>query len=208
MTALPLPPPEPPAYPPAPPAPPYGASASQPPEPAYGGIYAAPAPFAGQVRRRRTTLILIAQILMVLKGVLWVIAGVGIGVLGTYVLVHGVDVHPAPGSPGTRGLYGLAVGVAGVAAAFAVIAALLFLAVGVADIVLGVTLGRPSNVARWFTVVLTSVAGVIALFGIVSQAGNHAGTVGGAVFLAVWLAVNIVIFYALVIDERSRQAFG
>lgn len=206
MTALPPPPPpEPPAYPPMPAASPYGGYASQLPEPADAGMYAAPAPFAGQLPRQRTTLILVAQVLMVVKGVLWVIAGIGIGAVGIYLLIHGPEVRPGAGA---EGLHELAKGLAGVAVAFAIVSGAFCLAVGVADIVLGVTLGRPSNVARWFTVVLTSVAGVIALFGIVGQAGNHAGTAGGAVFLAVWLAVNIVIFYALVIDERSRQAFG
>ena len=209
MTALPPPPPpEPPAYPPMPPAPSYGAYAGQLPEPAYAGMYASAVTFAGHEPRPRTALILVAQILMVVKGVLWVIAGIGIGAVGIYVLLHGADLHPVAGSPGYRGLNGLANGLAGAAVAFSITAGAFCLAVGVADIVLGVTVGRPSNVARWFTVALTSVAGIIALFGIVGQAGNHSGTAGGTVVLAVWLAVNIVIFYALVVDERSRQVFG
>lgn len=204
MTALPPPPPpEPPAYPPMPP--PYGVYAGRLPVTTYGGIYAASVPFAGPARRRRTALILVAQILMVAKGVLWAIAGIGIGAVGIYLLVHGPDLHRAAGP---EGLDGLAKGLAGVAVAFTVTAGACCLAAGVADIVLGVTLGRPSNVARWFTVVLTSVAGVIAVLGIIGQAGNHGGTAGGVVFLAAWLAVNIVIFYALVIDEPSREAFG
>lgn len=209
MTALPPPPPpEPPAYPPLPDAAYHGAYAGHMPEPAYAGIYATGVPFGAPVQRQRTAWILVAQILMVVKGVLWLIAGIGIGTVAIYVLLHGADLHPAPGAHGYRGLEGIANGLAGVAVAFAVTAGAFFLAVGVADIALGVTLGRPSNVARWFTVALTSVAGVIALVGIVDQAGNHAAAAGGAVFLAVWLAVNVVIFYALVIDERSRQAFG
>ena len=209
MTALPPPPPpEPPAHPPLPDASYHGVYAGQLPELAYAGMYATAMPFGAPVRRQRTAWIVVAQILMVVKGVLWLIAGIGIGTIAIYVLLHGADLHPAPGSPGYRGLEGIANGLAGVAVAFAVTAGVFFLAVGVADIALGVTLGRPSNVARWFTVALTTVAGVIAAVGIVGQAGNHAATAGGAVFLAVWLAVNVVIFYALVIDEPSRQAFG
>lgn len=185
--------------------PPYGVYEGQPPVPAYAGTYAAAAPFAAPARRPRTTLILVAQVLMVVKGVLWVIAGIGIGAVGIYLLIHGPDVRPGAGA---EGLHELVKELAGVAVAFAIVSGAFCLAVGVADIVLGVTLGRPSNAARWFTVVLTSVAGVIAVLGIVGQAGNHGGTAGGVVFLAIWLAVNIVIFYALVIDERSRQAFG
>ena len=175
------------------------------PRPAYAGMYTAAVPFTGAAPRRRTALILVAQVLMVVKGVLWAIAGIGIGAVGIYLLLHGPDMHPAVAPEGFRTLVK---GLAGVAVAFAIVSGAFCLAVGVADIVLGVALGRPSNVARWFTVVLTSVAGVIAILGIVGQAGNHGGTVGGAVFLAAWLAVNIVIFYALVIDERSRQAFA
>ena len=162
-------------------------------------------PFGRRGPRQRTTLILVAQILMVVKGVLWAIAGISIGAVGLYLMIHGPDLHPGAGP---EGLDGLRKELAGVAVAFAITAGAFCLAFGVADIVLGLTLGRPSNVARWFTVVLNSIAGVIAFLGIVGQAGNHGGTAGGVVFLAVWLAVNVVIFYALVIDERSRQAFG
>ena len=153
-------------------------------------------------------MIVVAQILMVVKGVFWLIAGSGVCILGVYLFVHGADVHRASGSPANLGLDSLAKGLVGVAAAFAVMAGLVLIAGGVADIVLGVTVGRPSSVARWFTIVLNTVTGVIALVGIVGAANNHRGATGGLVFLAVWLAVNIVIFYALVIDGRSRQAFG
>ena len=209
MTVLPPPPPpEPPAYPPMPSAPPYGVYPSQLPEPAYAGMYATAVPLAGPVPRQRTPLILVAQVLMVVKGVFWLIAGLGIAAVGVYVLVHGADLHAASGSLRRYGFDGLANGLAGVVVAFAITAGAFFLAVGVADIVLGVTVGRPSNVARWFTVVLNSVAGVVAVLGIAGQAGNRGSTAGGVVVLAIWLAVNIVIFYALAVDERSRQAFG
>lgn len=165
-------------------------------------------PHGAQHPSQRTPLILVAQILMVVKGAVWLIAGMGFAAVGIFLVVHGGDLHPAPGSPGSEGFDGVATGLAGLAAAFAIMAGAFGLAIGVADIVLGVTLGSRSNIARWFTVVLNSVAGVIAVLGIVGQAGNHRGTVGGAVVLAVWLAVNLVIFYALVIDEHSRQVFN
>jgi hypothetical protein len=191
MAVLPPPPPPPPAAPPPP----------------YPGMYGAPPPYGAPLTRPRTSMILAAQILMVVKGVFWLIAGSGVAVLGLYLVVHGADVHRAPGSPDSLGLDSLAKGLVGVAAAFAVMAGLVLIAGGVADILLGVTVGRPSSVARWFTVVLNTVTGVIALVGIVGEANNHRGITVGLVFPAVWLAVNIVIFYALVIDERSRQAF-
>ena len=192
MAAMPPPPPPPPAAPP----------------PLYSDTYGASMQYAAPPAPPRSGWILVAQILMVVKGILWLIFGLGIGTLGIYLLAHGADVRQEIGPPGYHGLYGLSKGLAGVAVAFTITAGAFCLAVGVADILLGVTLGRPSNAARWFTVVLTSIAGVIAVLGIVGQAGNRGGGAGGVVFLAVWLAVNIVIFYALVIDERSRRVFG
>lgn len=210
----PMEPPQPPAYPPQTFPAQQGVYAGTLPQPDYAGTYAAIAPSVLAVRGPRTGLVLVAEILMVVKGVFWLIAGMGLGAFGIYLIAHGADFRLLNGSRNYPGLGTIDAGLTGLVIAFLIAGAALCLAVGVADITLGVSVGRRSNAARWLTVVLNSVAAIIALMGLIGQLSRStAGSVAqhstaGAVFLAVWLAVNIVIFYALVIDGRSRQAFG
>lgn len=171
-------------------------------------MYAAPPAAPAPIRRERTTLIVVAQTLMVVKGIFWLIAGLGLAAFGIYLIADGNSFTVAHGSRNHPGLGAIEHGMIGLVIAVLIMAAGVLIAGGLADIILGVVMGRPSNVARWLTIVLNTITGVIALFGIVSDIGNHRGTGGAAMVLAVWLAVNFVIFYALVIDERSRQAFG
>lgn len=209
MATLPPPPPEPqpPPYLPLPVAPQPGVYTSQMPQPAYAGMYGLPPPYPMPATpRQRTGMIVLAQVLMVVKGVFWVIVGLGTMAVGVYFVVHGGSLRSSPRYGGYPGLGEAASGLIGIAAGFVVAVAVALLAVGAADIVLGVLLGRLSNVARWLTVALDVVAGIIPLTSLIGQV-NHS-TVGVAIFAAAWLAANVVIFYALVIDPRSRQAFG
>jgi hypothetical protein len=189
-------------------APQPGVYAGQVPPPAYAGMYGYAVPYSlPAVPRQRTGLIVLAQVLMVVKGVFWLIAGLGTIAVGIYLIVHGGDLHALPGYRDQPGLNAAATGLVGVATGFIIAVAVALLAIGIADIALGITVGRLSNVARWLTVALDVVAGIVALSSLIGQL-NHRPTAGGAVFAAAWLVTNIVIFYALVIDPRSRQAFG
>ena len=183
--------------PPPPPAPP----------PLYAGVYAGPAPYAMPPARQRTAAIVLAQVLMVVKGILWLIAGLAAAAAGIYYIVHGGDIQSLPGRH-YPGFDAVARGVLGLAAGFVIGIALVCVTLGVLDIVLGVFVGRPSNTARWLTVATNCVAGAIALLGLVGTLNHNSTGAGGAAFFGVWLVVNIVIFYALVIDERSRPVFA
>ncbi|MGH7686271.1 MAG: hypothetical protein ACREN2_05580 [Candidatus Dormibacteria bacterium] len=198
------PPAAPPQPPPLAPQPQAAIFASQTPQPAYAGVYGAPMP-APVVPRHRTGMILFAQILMILKGIFWMLGGIVAISAAVFLLTHAGDVTSLPGYRSFSGA---------IASDWVAVAEGLFLAfgvvlllIGVVDIVLGVMVGRPSNVARWFNIVLNIITSLIALSGLVN-ALSHSQTIGGALFFAVWLGINAIIFYALAINAGSRHAFS
>lgn len=210
-------PPQPPGYqtappqpPPAPPSvPPGGAYASQMPQPAYAGGYApaATAPAPG-MRRTRTGMILFAQILMILKGIIWLLGGLAAAAAGVFLIVRGASIRDLPGVQSYANAYGASIdAIVNFAAALVLALAVVAIVIGVVDLILGVTVGRPSNVARWLSIVVTVFATLAAVSGLVNSLADTQ-RIGGAIFFAVWLGINAVIFYALAIDARSRRAFG
>lgn len=197
-----------PAPPQPPPMPPSGVYAGQMPQPAYAGGYAAAAQPVPAVRRRRTGMILFAQVLMIIKGSLWLLAGSAAAAAGVYLIARGGSIRDLPGVQSYASAYGASVdAIVGVAAALVFGAAVVAIVIGVIDVILGVTVGRPSNVSRWLTLVVTVLATLAAVSGLVNSLADTQ-RMGGAVFFAVWLGINAVIFYALAIDARSRRAFG
>jgi hypothetical protein len=198
-------PPQPPAAPPSlPPLPqPPSVYLSQTPQRAYAGAYAV-APAAPSAPRHRTGMIVLAQLLMILKGIFWLLGGGAAVAAGVYLLIHGGDLRALPGYESYYGV--TAQSIVSVATGIILAIGVALLVIGVVDIVLGVTVGRPSNVSRWFNIVVNTITGIIALFGLIGQLSN--GRMAGVLFFAVWLGVNIVIFYALAINAQSRHAFG
>ena len=197
--------PPPAAPPPPPPLPPQDAVfASQTPQPAYAGVYGAPMPVP-VVARHRTGMIVFAQTLMILKGIFWMLGGVVAITAAVYLLAHGGDLKSLPGYSSFAGA--IAQDWVAVAEGIFLGFGVALLLIGVVDVVLGVIVGRPSNVARWFNIVLNIITSAIAASGLVN-ALSHNPTLGSVVFFAVWLGVNAIIFYALAIHEPSRHAFN
>jgi hypothetical protein len=184
---------------------PPGVFASQTPQPAYAGAYGAPAQPAATLPRRRTGMILLAQVLMVLKGIFWLLAGIGAVAGGVWLLIHGGNLRDLPGFDAYSAQYGSAI--LSLAATIVFVVGAVAIVIGVVDLILGVTVGRPSNVSRWFTIVVTVLATVIAVSGLVNEL-NRAQSMAGILFFAIWIGVNAVVFYALAIDASSRRAFG
>ena len=77
------------------------------------------------------------------------------------------------------------------------------LIIGIVDLVLGIIVGRPSQVARWIIVVLDVLSIIIALadFGRVN-------TSTGDLILVVYLALQVIVLYALLIDPPTRRNFA
>ena len=215
MAALPpqppgSPPPEPPGFTPAggppPVAPPQGPYS---PGNAYAGQMPAqpyvsqpmPQPVVVKVHKR-TFWLTIAQIIIILKAILILLLAAGSIAIGVYILAAGhAALHNIPGYDNYATQFGNSfVNAAGALFfAFAVVP----LIIGIVDLVLGIIVGRPSQVARWIIVVLDVLSIIVALadFGRVN-------TSAGDVILVVFLALQVIVLYALLIDPPTRRNFA
>jgi hypothetical protein len=151
---------------------------------------------------RRTFWLTIAQIIIILKAILILLLAAGSIAIGVYILAAGhAALHNIPGYDNYATQFGNSfVNAAGALFfAFAVVP----LIIGIIDLVLGITVGRPSQVARWIIVVLDVLSIIIALadFGRVN-------TSTGDLILVVYLALQVIVLYALLIDPPTRRNFA
>ncbi len=214
MAALPpqppgSPPPEPPGFTPAggpPVAPPQGPYS---PGNAYAGQMPAqpyvsqpmPQPVVVKVHKR-TFWLTIAQIIIILKAILILLLAAGSIAIGVYILAAGhAALHNIPGYDNYATQFGNSFVNAAGALFFAF--AIVPLIIGIVDLVLGIIVGRPSQVARWIIVVLDVLSIIVALadFGRVN-------TSAGDLILVVYLALQVIVLYALLIDPPTRRNFA
>ena len=203
-------PPEPPGFSPAggppPTAPPPGPYS---PGNAYAGQMPAqpyisqpmPQPVVVKVHKR-TFWLTIAQIIIILKAIIILLLAAGSIAIGVYILAAGhAALHNIPGYDNYATQFGNSfVNAAGALFfAFAVVP----LIIGIVDLILGIIVGRPSQVARWIIVVLDVISIIIALadFGRVN-------TNTGDIVLVVYLALQVIVLYALLIDPPTRRNFA
>jgi hypothetical protein len=209
-------PPQPPgSQPPQPPSasPPSGPPAGPPQSPPYsGGAYAGQMPslpygaqpvVAAPVKvHRRTFFLTLAQIIIIVKAILTILIGLGIGAIGVYILVAGhAAIANLPGYNSAQQQFGNAF--ISTAGAIFIAIAVIPLVIGIIDIVLGIVVGRPSNVARWIIVVLDILSIILALadFGRVN-------TSTGDLILVVYLVLQVIVLYALLLDPPTRRNFA
>jgi hypothetical protein len=211
-------PPQPPGgQPPEPPgvAPPGGPPPVGPPQGPYspGGAYAGQMPAQPYVSQpmpqpvvvkvhKRTFWLTIAQIIIILKAILIILLAAASVAIGVYILTAGhAALHNIPGYDNYANQFGNAfVNAAGALFfAFAVVP----LVIGIVDLILGIIVGRPSNVARWIIVVLDVLSIIIALtdFGRVNSST-------GDLILIVYLALQVIVLYALLLDPATRRNFA
>ena len=215
MAALP---PQPPgSLPPQPPsvAPPVSAPPSGPPQgpSSPGGAYVGQMPAQQYVSQpmpqpvvvkvhKRTAFLTFAQLIIILFAVARILIGVGWAGLGVLFLVGGrARIESLPGYDQALGQVGN--GVLNVLAAVLFALAAYFLIAGVIDLILGVIVGRPSNVARWFIVVLD----LISLIYVIDFLTRGVGGFWTLVWLVV-LAGKVVVLYALLLDPPTRRNFA
>jgi hypothetical protein len=162
---------------------------------------AMPQPVVVKVHKR-TFWLTIAQIIIILKAILVILLAAASVAIGVYILSAGhAALHNIPGYDNYRNQFGdTFVNAAGALFfAFAVIP----LIIGIVDLVLGVIVGRPSNAARWIIVVLDIISILIAL----GDLGRlHSGT--GALVLIVYLVLQVLVLYALLLDPATRRNFA
>jgi hypothetical protein len=162
---------------------------------------AMPQPVVVKVHKR-TFWLTIAQIIIILKAILIILLAAASVAIGVYILTAGhAALHNIPGYDNYANQFGNAfVNAAGALFfAFAVVP----LIIGIVDLILGIIVGRPSNVARWIIVVLDVLSIIIALtdFGRVNS-----GT--GDLILVVYLALQVIVLYALLVDPATRRNFA
>lgn len=211
MAALP---PQPPgSLPPEPPgvAPPGGPPAGPPQGPySPGGAYAGQMPYVSQPMpqpvvvkvHKRTFWLTIAQIIIILKAILILLLAAGSVAIGVYILTAGhAALHNIPGYDNYANQFGNAfVNAAGALFfAFAVVP----LIIGIVDLILGIVVGRPSNVARWIIIVLDVISIIFALTDF-----SRVNTSTGDLVLIVYLALQVIVLYALLIDPATRRNFA
>jgi hypothetical protein len=181
--------------------PPYsgGAYTGQMPSLPYGAqpVVAAPVKV-----HRRTFFLTLAQIIIIVKAILTILIGLGIGAIGVYILVAGhAAIANLPGYNSAQQQFGNAF--FSTAGAIFIAIAVIPLIIGIIDIVLGIVVGRPSNVARWIIIVLDILSIIIALadFGRVN-------TSSGDLVLVVYLVLQVIVLYALLVDPPTRRNFA
>ncbi len=191
MATMPPPgPPQPPAGPP-PGQYPAGPPAFQPQYQQYGAY-----PTAAVAPRKRTAALLIAQILAIIEGSLFLLAGAGLvvlGILGGSALQNAINNSGLPSSSITNASGALAVAT-GVLIGFGVVAILYF---GF-FIWAAVIAGRPSMGGR-ITVIILDV--ILVLLSLTSIQSNNGITVGTLVF---W-AVQAIILYGMAIHGTVER---
>lgn len=214
MAALP---PQPPgSLPPQPPgvSPPGGPPPGGPPPGPYspGGAYAGqmpqqyvsqpmPQPVVVKVHKR-TAFLTIAQFIIIVFAIARILLGIlaaGVGVL--FLTAGRARIESLPGYD--QAARQLGSGVVNVLAAFLFAVAAYWLISGVIDLILGIIVGRPSNVARWIIIVLD----VISLIYVIDLLTRG---IGGAFTLIplVFLVGKAIVLYALLLDPPTRRNFA
>jgi hypothetical protein len=151
---------------------------------------------------RRTFFLTVAQLIIIVRAVLILMTGIAAVGLGVYALVAGREkLSTLPGYDRYFTQFGEAV--LNAAIAFFIVAGAILIVIGVIDLLLGIFVGRPSNVARWIIIVLD----VLTAAGLLSRLSAHL-TDTGALILVVLLGLKAIVFYALVLDPATRRNFA
>jgi hypothetical protein len=208
-------PPQPPgSLPPDPPgfAPPGSAPPAGPPQGPYspGNAYAGQMPYAPQALpqpvvvkvHKRTFWLTIAQIIIIVKAILIILIAAGSVAIGVYILTAGhAALHNIPGYDNYANQFGNSFVNAAGAVFFAI--AVVPLIIGIVDLILGIIVGRPSQVARWIIIVLDVISIIIAL---ADFARVNSST--GDIVLVVYLVLQVIVLYAMLLDPATRRNFA
>jgi hypothetical protein len=162
---------------------------------------AMPQPVVVKVHKR-TFWLTIAQIIIIVKAILVLLLAAGSIAIGVYILAAGHDaLRNIPGYDNYANQFGTAFLNAAGALFFAF--AVVPLIIGIVDIILGIIVGRPSQVARWIIVVLDVISILIAIadFGRVNSST-------GDLILVVYLVLQLIVLYAMLLDPATRRNFA
>ena len=111
---------------------------------------------------KRTFWLTIAQIIIILKAILILLLAAGSIAIGVYILAAGhAALHNIPGYDNYANQFGNSFVNAAGALFFAI--AVVPLIIGIVDLILGIIVGRPSQVARWIIIVLDVLSILVAI---------------------------------------------
>ena len=151
---------------------------------------------------KRTFWLTIAQIIIILKAILIILLAAASVAIGVYILTAGhAALHNIPGYDNYATQFGNSFVNAAGALFFAF--AIVPLVIGIVDLILGIVVGRPSNVARWIIVVLDVLSIIIALTDL-----GRVNTSTGDLIIVVYVALQVIVLYALLIDPPTRRNFA
>ncbi len=183
-----------------PPPPPSGTPAAQPgpaayppaPQP-YAPYPAQPYAYGARMPFKRNAMLIVAQVLAILQGILVLLAAAGAILVGVAAngLLSGVNLHNVNGYNFAGAATGVFIG-----------AGVVLLIIGILVIVGGVRVGHPSQVARW----LLAAWEILVLLGTLN--GLRVNTGNGVVGSIVALVIEALILYGLVIDPATYRAFA
>ena len=151
---------------------------------------------------KRTFFLTIAQIIIIVSAILIILrasASVGIGV---YILVAGSShLRDIPGYDQYVKQFGDAVRQSG---RIAVLhhRRVPILVIGIVDLILGIIVGRPSNIARWIIIVLD----VLSIICASSTSRARETSAARDLILLVYLALQVIVLYAMA--DRPGDADG
>jgi hypothetical protein len=151
---------------------------------------------------KRTFWLTIAQIIIILKAILIILLAAASVAIGVYILTAGhAALHNIPGYDNYANQFGNAFLNAAGALFFAF--AVVPLIIGIVDLILGIVVGRPSNVARWIIVVLDVISIILALTDF-----SRVNSSTGDLILVVYLALQVIVLYAMLLDPATRRNFA
>lgn len=141
---------------------------------------------------KRNPMLIVAQVIAILQGILLLLAAAAFVALALVAngVLSGVNLQNINGYNFASAAFGVFIGVAVV----------LFI-LGVLVIIGGVRVGHPSQVARW----LLAVFEILLLLGTL---GGLRTTGNSAVSSIVALVIEVIVLYGLVIDPATYRAFA
>jgi len=185
----------------APPQTPYpgGAYSGQMPAQPYG----AQPVVAEPKHHKRTFFLTLAQFIMITLAILRILIGLAAAGFGVLFVTGGRSrIASLPGYD--QAFANLGNDVLNVLSAVLFAFAAYWLVTGVVDLILGIIVGRPSNVVRWIVIVLDVLSLIYVLDGLAN--GPHGGLY--TLVLLILLVCKVIVFYALAIDPATRRNFA
>jgi len=151
---------------------------------------------------KRTPFLTLAQFIIIVLAIARILFGLLAAGVGVIFLTGGrARIESLPGYDQSLGQFGN--NVLNVLSAVLFAFAAYWIITGVIDLILGIIVGRPSNVARWFIVVLDILSLIYVIDGLAHGIGGY-----WTLILLIILIAKVIVLYALLLDPPTRRNFA